>query len=65
MTYCITKIQKPGYKALDIFVLSIRGLSTIPKTIIFIDIINEKMALMKYLYIKLLDNSKDKVDQII
>lgn len=46
------------------FVLSIASLNTIPKTMIFVDNINEKMVLMEYLCTKLLDNLKDKVDQI-
>lgn len=58
--YGIAKIKKRGYKDLDIFVLSIRSLSAIPKTIIFVDSINKGMALTEYLYTKLLDNLKDK-----
>ena len=63
ITYDIAEIKKLGYKELDIFVLLIRGLSAIPKTMIFVDSINKGwIALTKYLRIKLLDNLKDKVE---
>lgn len=58
--YSIANIKKPRSKKLDVFVLSIEGLSTISKIIIFIDSINERIALPKYLHIKLLDNLKNK-----
>lgn len=59
------EIKKPGYKELDVFVTSIGGLNTIPKTMKLVDSINKEIALMKYLRIKRPDNLKDKVDQII
>lgn len=65
ITYNIAEIKKPGYKELDVFVPSLGGLSAISKTIIFVDNINERMVLTKYLYIKLSDNLKDKAKQVI
>lgn len=44
------------------FVPFIEGLSSIPKNMIFVDNINEGMALTKYLRTKLPDNLKDKAD---
>lgn len=63
--YSIAKIKKLEYEELDVFDPSIRGLSIIPKTIIFIDSINKKMALTEYLCRKLLNNFKNKIDQVI
>ena len=63
--YGIAEIKKPGYKELDVFVLSISSLSAIPKTIIFVESINEGMALIEYLRTKLLDDLKDKAEQVI
>ena len=63
--YDVAKIKKPGYEKLNIFVLSIRGLSAIPKTMIFVNNINEKMALTEYLHTKLSHNLKDKAEQVI
>lgn len=50
--YNIAKIKKLGYKELNIFILSIGSLSTISKSMIFVDRSNKKMALIKYLGIK-------------
>lgn len=47
------------------FILSIRSLSKISKTIIFVANISRNIILTKYLYTKLLDNLKDKSNQII
>lgn len=58
--YGVAEIKKPGYEELDVFVLSIGGLSAILKTMIFVDSINKGMALTEYLRTKLLDNLKDK-----
>ena len=63
--YSIAKIKKPGYKELDVFVPLIGDLSTILKTMIFVDSINEEMALIEYLRTKLSDNLKDKAEQVI
>lgn len=60
ITYGIAKIKKPIYKELDTFVLSILGLSAILKTMIFVNSINQGMALTKYLYTKFSGNLKDK-----
>lgn len=57
--YSIAEIKKPGYKELDVFILSIKDLNIILKTMIFIDSKNEKIALIKYLYIKFSYNLKD------
>ena len=65
ITYGVAEIKKPGYKELELFIPSIRGLSAIPKTMIFVDNINEGMALIKYLRTKLPKNLKDKADQVI
>lgn len=65
MIYGIIKIKKLGYRKLDIFVQSIKSLSTIPKIMIIVDSINERMPLTKYLCSKLLDNLKNKVEQVI
>ena len=65
ITYVVAKIKKPGYKELDILVLSIKGLSAIPKTMIFVNSINKGMALTKYFCIKLSNNLKDKAEQVI
>lgn len=59
--YDIAKIKNLGYKDLDIFIPSIRGLNIIPKTIIFVDSINKRMIFIDYLYTKLLNNLKDKI----
>lgn len=40
-------------------------MSAIPKTMIFINSINERIALTEYLYIKLSNNLKDKVEYMI
>lgn len=63
--YSVAEIKKPGYKEVNIFVLSIRGLNVISKTMLFIDSINKEMALTEYLYIKLPNNLKDKIDLVI
>lgn len=63
--YSVAEIKKIRYKKLNIFVLSIKSLSAIPKTIIFVNSINKEMALTKYLHTKFSDNLKDKADQII
>lgn len=63
--YSIVEIKKPEYKKLDVFISSIGSLSTILKTIIFVNIINEKMVLTKYLHTKLSDNLKNKTKQVI
>lgn len=65
ITYGVAEVKKSGYKELDVFVSSIGGLSAIPKTMIFVDSINEGMALTEYLRTKLSDNLKDKADQVI
>ena len=65
ITYSVVEIKKPRYKELDVFVLSIGGLSAISKTMIFVDSINKGMTLIKYLHTKLPDNLKDKADQVI
>lgn len=65
ITYSVTEIKKPGYKELDIFVLSIESLSTILKTMIFVDSINKRIALTEYLCTKLSDNLNDKAEQVI
>lgn len=62
ITYSIAEIKKPGYKELDVFILFIGGLSAIPKTMIFVDSINEEMALTKYLHTKFSNNLKNKID---
>lgn len=59
------KDQKPGYKELDIFLSSIRGLNPIPKTMIFVDSNNKEIVLIEYLCTKVLDNLKDKTEQVI
>lgn len=63
--YSIAKIKKLGYIELDIFILSIKNLNIILKTMIFVNNINEKMVLIKYLYIKLLKNLKNQANEII
>lgn len=63
--YSVTKIKKLRYKKLNIFVPSIRGLNTIPKTKIFVNKINDGIALTKYLCTKLSNNLKNKAKQII
>lgn len=60
--YNIIEIKKPRYKKPNIFVLFVGGLSAIPKTIIFVDSINKKMALSEYLRTKFLDNWKNKTN---
>lgn len=60
--YGITKIKKLKYKKLDVFVPSIRGLSAIAKTMIFIDSINKRIILTDYFCIKLPGNLKDKAN---
>ena len=65
ITCGVAEIKKPGYEELDVFVLSIGRLSAIPKTMIFVDSINEGMALTKYLRTKLSDDLKDKAEQMI
>lgn len=40
-------------------------MNTIPKVIIFVDSINKGIALIEYLYTKLSDNLKDKINEII
>lgn len=47
------------------FVLFIESLSAIPKNMIFVNNINEEIALIEYLCTKFLDNLKDKIDQMI
>ena len=65
ITYVVAKMKKPGYKELDVFVPSIGGLSAISKTMIFVDSINEGIALTKYLRTKLSDNLKDNAEEVI
>ncbi len=65
ITYGVAEIKKPGYKKLDVFVPSIESLSAISKIMIFVDSINKEMALTEYLRTKLLDNLKDKAEQVI
>lgn len=60
--YDIIEIKKSRYKKLDIFILSIKSLSTILKTIISGDSINKRIALTKYLHTKFLYNLKNKVE---
>ena len=57
--YSIEKIKKPKYKELDIFVSSIKSLSTILKTMICVNNINKKIALMEYLRTNIFDNLKN------
>lgn len=54
--------KKPKSKKLDIFILSIELLSKISKTMIFVYNINKKIALKEYLYIKFLENLKNKTN---
>lgn len=65
MIYSLTEIKKSRYKELDVFIASIGGLNVIPKTIIFVNSIGEKMALMEYLYTKFSNNLKDMANQMI
>lgn len=65
IVYSIAKIKKPKCKELDIFILSIKGLNAILKMIIFINSINKGVALIDNLYIKLLNNLKNKIEQVI
>lgn len=63
--YNVAKIEKCGYKEMDIFILLIISLSEIPKTMIYVDSINKKIVLIEYLCIKFLNNLKNKAKQII
>lgn len=60
ITYSIAKVKKYGYKELNMFILFIKGLNVITKTMIFVDIINERIFVTKYLCIKLPNNLKTK-----
>ena len=60
--YGVAEIKKHKYKELDLFDLSIGGSSTIPKTMIFVDSINKRIALIGYLRTKLSDNLKNKIE---
>lgn len=65
IAYDVAKIKKSRYKELNVFVPSIGDLSIILKTIIFVNSINEGIALIEYLCIKLSNNLKNKVEQVI
>ena len=61
----VVQINKPGYEKLD-FLLPKKGeLSYIPKTIVFTDSIDKKIALEKYLQSHLLEKFKNWGNKII
>lgn len=53
ITYSVAEIRKPGYQELDVFLPSVGGSSDIPKTMIFVDNIDEGVTITNYLRSKL------------
>ncbi|MCJ1467000.1 ATP-dependent DNA helicase Q5 [Pseudocyphellaria aurata] len=53
VTYSVAEIRKPGYQELDVFLPSPGGSSGIPKTMIFVDNIDEGVTITNYLRSKL------------
>lgn len=49
ITYSVAQINKPGYEELDFLLPKKSGLSRIPKTMVFVDSLDEGIALAKYL----------------
>lgn len=59
-TYMVEEITKPKYKNLAFFISNSSGTSTIPKTMIFVDNIEDVKHIAVYLCLKLLSRLQDK-----
>ncbi len=49
LTYIISPIRKPGYENLVFLIPSGRAIGKIPKTMIFVDLIDDTIKMAKYL----------------
>lgn len=67
LTYMILSIKKPGFGDLTFAILSSGTVYNIFKTMIFVDSINDAVAMTKYLHLKLFQQMKTigRLDQII
>lgn len=48
----VVKIKNPGYKKLNIFILSTIAINTINKTVIFVTSINKNILIINHLQLK-------------
>ncbi len=65
ITYMVKEIKQKGFKELDILVLQTRGISDIPKTMIFVDKTEDRLKMVQYLRSLLPKLMRKKGDQII
>ena len=65
ITYMVKKIKQKVFKKLDIFVPQTRGTLDISKTMIFVDKIEDRLKMVRYLQLLLLESIWKKGDQII
>lgn len=61
----IKKIKEKGFKKLDIFVPQTRGISNIPKTMIFIDKMEDEIKMVLYFRSLLPELIRKKGQQIL
>lgn len=65
ITYMVKEIKEKGFKELDLLVTQIGGISDIPKTMIFVDKIEDGVKMAQYLRSLLPESMRKKGHQII
>lgn len=64
ITYMVKRIKQKGFKELDVLVLQTGKISDIPRTMIFVDKIGDRIKMTQYLRSLLPESLRKKRDQI-